>query len=374
MLKYSTGARMVISRRKMKTFDMGSMEERLAEIDESLCSPNTLKSPSLIRSLTFERAGLSRILSAVGEIEKVASSLEETKELLEDDDRELAALAALEIPEMKMRLVKLEHQLKMLLIPPDPNDSRDVIIEIRSGTGGEEAALFAANVYRMYSAFAQKNGWSQEIFSSSGSEKGGFKEVTFALRGKGVYSRMKFEAGEHRVQRVPETETSGRIHTSACTVAVLPEVEEVEITINQDDLRIDVYRSSGPGGQSVNTTDSAVRITHIPTGLVVSCQDEKSQLKNKVKAMKVLRSRLFAKKQEEENARRAEIRKSMVGSGDRSAKIRTYNFPQGRVTDHRIHLSLHSLKDVLGGDLDQIIGPLIEAEQERLLSEVSSGQ
>lgn len=358
----------------MKSFDIGSMEQRLSEIDESLCSPKTLKRPSLIRSLTEERAGLARILNAIGEIEEVGSSLKETKELLEDDDRELAALAAGEILEMEMRLEKLEHQLKMLLIPPDPNDNRDVIVEIRSGTGGEEAALFASDVYRMYTAYAQKNGWSQEIFSSSGSERGGFKEVTFALRGKGVYSRMKFEAGVHRVQRVPETETSGRIHTSACTVAVLPEVEEVEITVNQEDLRVDVYRSSGPGGQSVNTTDSAVRITHIPTGLVVSCQDEKSQHKNRAKAMKVLRSRLFAKKQEEENAKRAETRKSMVGSGDRSAKIRTYNFPQGRVTDHRIHLSLHSLKDVLGGDLDQIIEPLNEAEQERLLSEVSSGQ
>ena len=357
----------------MKPFDSGSMEQRLKEIDESLCSPDILKIPSKIRSLTEERAGLARILNAIGEIEEVGSSLKETKELLEDDDRELAALAALEIPEMEMKLDELEHQLKMLLIPPDPNDNRDVIIEIRSGTGGEEAALFAADVYRMYTAYAQKNGWSQEIFSSSGSEKGGFKEVTFALRGKGVYSRMKFEAGVHRVQRVPETETSGRIHTSACTVAVLPEVEEVEVTVNQEDLRIDVYRSSGPGGQSVNTTDSAVRITHIPTGLVVSCQDEKSQHKNRAKAMKVLRSRLFAKKQEEENAKRAETRKSMVGSGDRSAKIRTYNFPQGRVTDHRIHLSLHSLKDVLSGDLDQIIEPLTEAEQERLLSEVSSG-
>ncbi len=357
----------------MKTFDTGSMEQRLKEIDESLCSPNTLKNPTLIRSLTEERAGLSRILGTMEDIEKVGSSLEETKELLEDNDRELAALAAREIPEMEMKLNKLEHQLKMLLIPPDPNDSRDVIIEIRSGTGGEEAALFAADIYRMYTGYAQKNGWSQEIFSSSGSERGGFKEVTFALRGKGVYSRIKFEAGVHRVQRVPETETSGRIHTSACTVAVLPEAEEIEVKINQEDLRIDVYRSSGPGGQSVNTTDSAVRITHLPTGLVVSCQDEKSQHKNRVKAMKVLRSRLLAKKQEEEKAKRAETRKTMVGSGDRSAKIRTYNFPQGRITDHRIHLSLHSLKDILSGDLDQIIEPLIEAEQERLLSEVSSG-
>lgn len=357
----------------MKTSDIESLEQRLKKIDESLCSPETHKNSSLIRSLTEERAGLSRILNITGEIERTVSSLEELKVLLEDDDRELAALAAQEIPEIEAKLDKLELQLKMLLIPPDPNDNRDVIIEIRSGTGGEEAALFAADVYRMYTGYAQKNGWSQEIFSSSGSERGGFKEVTFALRGKGVYSRIKFEAGVHRVQRIPETETSGRIHTSACTVAVLPEAEEIEVSIDQEDLRIDVYRSSGPGGQSVNTTDSAVRITHIPTGLVVSCQDEKSQHKNRVKAMKVLRSRLLAKKQEEEKARRAETRKSMVGSGDRSAKIRTYNFPQGRVTDHRIHLSLHSLKDILGGDLDQIIEPLIEAEQEKLLSEVSSG-
>jgi peptide chain release factor 1 len=357
----------------MKTADIESMEQRVKEIDESLCSPETLKRPPLIRSLTEERASLSRILDTVEEIGKTTSSIEEMRGFLSDNDRELADLAATEIPVMEKVLGELEGKLKKLLIPPDPNDNRDVIVEIRSGTGGEEAALFAADVYRMYTAFAQKNGWSQEIFSSSGTEKGGFKEVTFALRGKGVYRRMKFEAGVHRVQRVPETETSGRIHTSACTVAVLPEVEEVEVEINQDDLRIDVYRSSGPGGQSVNTTDSAVRITHVPTGLVVSCQDEKSQHKNKAKAMKVLRSRLFAKKQEEEKAKRAEVRKSMVGSGDRSAKIRTYNFPQGRVTDHRIHLSLHSLKDILSGDLDQVIEPLIEAEQERLLAEVSSG-
>ena len=247
------------------------------------------------------------------------------------------------------------------------------MIELRSGTGGEEAALFAADIYKMYSCYAQKKNWSIEIFSSSGSERGGFKEVIFAIRGSGVYSRMRFEAGVHRVQRVPETETSGRIHTSACTVAVLPEAKDVEIEINPEDLRIDVYRSSGPGGQSVNTTDSAVRITHKPTGLVVSCQDEKSQHKNKAKALKVLRSRLFALKQEEERAKRDEVRKGMVGSGDRSAKIRTYNFPQGRLTDHRIHLSLHSLKAILAGELDQVIDPLIEAEQERLLSEVSTG-
>jgi len=357
----------------MNREDMATMEERVREIDQSLCSPETLKNPRLIRSLTEERAGLAKILKKGEEIQETGESLEEMRSLVDDEDRELAEMAADEIPQLENRMEKLEKELRKLLIPPDPNDSRDVIIEIRSGTGGEEAALFAADVYRMYSSYAQKKNWSQEVFSSSDSERGGFKEITFALRGAGAYSRMKFEAGVHRVQRVPETETSGRIHTSACTVAVLPEAEEVEVEISQEDLRIDVYRSSGPGGQSVNTTDSAVRITHIPTGLVVSCQDEKSQHKNRAKAMKVLSSRLLAMKQEEEKAKRAETRKSMVGSGDRSAKIRTYNFPQGRVTDHRIHLTLHSLKDVLGGDLDQVIDPLVEAEQERLLAEVSAG-
>ncbi len=356
----------------MKLDDIRSMEQRLGEIDEELCSPQTLKNPSLIRSLTEERAGLARILDTVREMREIGSSLEEMRQFAGDEDQELASMASGEIPLLENRLAELEHRMKALLIPPDPNDRRDVIIEIRSGTGGEEAALFAADVFRMYTNYAQKRGWSHEVFSSSESERGGFKEITFALRGQGVYSRMKFEAGVHRVQRVPETETSGRIHTSACTVAVLPEAEEVEIDINPEELRIDVFRSSGPGGQSVNTTDSAVRITHLPTGLVVSCQDEKSQHKNKMKAMKVLRSRLLALAQEEEQAKRAKARKSMVGSGDRSAKIRTYNFPQGRVTDHRIHLSLHSLRDVLGGELDQVIDPLIEAEQERLLAEVSS--
>ena len=356
----------------MSSTDRDSLSARRDEIDAALCSPETHRDQSRIRSLTEERAGLVKLLNTLDEIAGTEKTIADTQEVLADEDPELAEMARAELPELEVRLAKLQKKLKHLLIPPDPNDGRDVIIEIRSGTGGEEAALFAADVFRMYSSYAQKRGWTIEVFNSSGTERGGMKEVIFAVRGSGVYSRMKFEAGVHRVQRVPETETSGRIHTSACTVAILPEAEEVEVEINPEDLRIDVYRSSGPGGQSVNTTDSAVRITHLPSGLVVSCQDEKSQHKNRVQAMKVLTARMFALKQQEENAKRAETRKSMVGSGDRSAKIRTYNFPQGRITDHRIGLSLHSLKDVLGGDLDQVIEPLVEAEQERMLAEVTA--
>lgn len=358
----------------MRTGDRQALSVRLQEIDDSLCLPETLRSPALIRSLTEERAGLVKILQVLESISETETSVEELRSLVDDEEEELAAMARHDLSEMESLLEELSARLKRLLIPPDPNDARDVIVEVRSGTGGEEAALFAAEVYRMYSAYAQKKSWSTETISASGSERGGFKEIIFSIRGSGVYSRLKFEAGVHRVQRVPETETSGRIHTSACTVAVLPEAEEVEVEVNQEDLRIDVYRSTGPGGQSVNTTDSAVRITHLPTGLVVSCQDEKSQHKNRAQAMKVLRTRLYAMKQEEENAKRAQARKSMVGSGDRSAKIRTYNFPQSRVTDHRIGLTLHSLREVMAGDLDQVIDPLVEAEQERLLAEMSAGE
>jgi len=358
----------------MRLGDRQALSTRLQEIDDSLCIPETLRNPSMIRSLTEERSGLVKILQVLDSIAETETSIEELRSLTDDEEEELASMAKHDLAEMESLLEKLSARLKRLLIPPDPNDARDVIVEVRSGTGGEEAALFAAEVYRMYSAYAQKKNWSTETINSSGSERGGFKEIIFSIRGNGVYSRLKFEAGVHRVQRVPETETSGRIHTSACTVAVLPEAEEVEVEVNQEDLRIDVYRSTGPGGQSVNTTDSAVRITHLPSGLVVSCQDEKSQHKNRAQAMKVLRTRLYAMKQEEENAKRAKVRKSMVGSGDRSAKIRTYNFPQSRVTDHRIGLTLHSLKEVMAGDLDQVIDPLVEAEQERLLAEMSVGE
>ena len=357
----------------MRATDLESVTARIQEIDQSLCDPETLRDSRRIRALTEERSHLDQLRATLAEIEEVDAGMAEAQEVLDDGDPELAEIAREELPDLQRRREELEQRRRKLLIPPDPNDKRDVIVEIRAGTGGEEAALFAGDVFSMYSSYAQGRGWSLEVMSSRESERGGFKEVVFALRGKGVYSRMKFEAGVHRVQRVPETETQGRIHTSACTVAVLPEAEEVDVEIDPSDLRIDVYRSSGPGGQSVNTTDSAVRITHEPTGIVVACQDEKSQHKNRAKAMKVLRSRLLAHFREKEEAKRADARKSMVGSGDRSAKIRTYNFPQNRITDHRINLSMHNLDQVLGGGLDPVIDALVEAEEERLLAEMSTG-
>lgn len=346
---------------------------RIAEIDALLCLPETQRSSSAIRALSSERASLSRIRDALEALASVGRLVEELEEALSGSDPELAEMAREELPGAIAKRSALEDSLKRMLLPRDENEGRNVIVEIRGGTGGEEAALFAADVFRMYSGYASRRGWRIEVLGSRPSEKGGFKEISFSISGEGVYSRMKYEAGVHRVQRVPETEAQGRIHTSACTVAVLPEAEEVEVDIRPDDLKIDVYRSTGPGGQSVNTTDSAVRITHLPTGLVVTCQDEKSQHKNKAKAMKVLSSRLLALKQEEAESERASARRSMVGSGDRSAKIRTYNFPQSRVTDHRIHLTVHSLEQVMAGDLDGIVDALVSDEQDRLLAERSTG-
>jgi len=271
---------------------------------------------------------------------------------------------------LENRKPKLEEQLKILLLPKDPNDEKNVIVEIRAGTGGEEAALFAGDLFRMYNRYAEKQGWKVEIIDSNPTELGGFKEVIFEIYGNGAYSRLKYESGVHRVQRVPTTEAGGRIHTSAATVAVLPEAQEVDIEINPNDLRIDIFRASGHGGQGVNTTDSAVRITHIPTGMVVTCQDERSQLKNKDKAMKVLRARLMEKAQEEQNQKIAQNRRSQVGSGDRSERIRTYNFPQGRITDHRIGLTIHQLTNVLEGELDEIIDALISEDQAKKLAQV----
>ena len=288
-------------------------------------------------------------------------------------DAELAEFARAELPELKAKLETLEAELKRMLVPRDPDDDKNVIVEIRAGTGGDEASLFAADLYRMYSKFAEKRGWRQEMMTTSASEVGGFKEIIFLLEGDGVYRAMKFESGVHRVQRVPDTEASGRIHTSAATVAVLPEVEDVDVEVREQDLRVDVYRAGGPGGQGVNTTDSAVRITHLPTGLVVTCQDERSQIKNRAKAMKVLRARLYDAKLQAAQAKYAAQRKSQVSTGDRSAKIRTYNFPQGRITDHRINLTLYRLDDFMEGDLDQMSEALISADTAERLAALGAG-
>ncbi|MCL5020020.1 MAG: peptide chain release factor 1, partial [Patescibacteria group bacterium] len=295
---------------------------------------------------------------------KITQELEGARDILKDShDAELRDVAQEEIKELQEKIGILENELKEKLIPQDPQNSKNVIIEIRAGTGGEEAGLFAGDLYRMYSHYAEKMGWKLEILSSSPSDLGGFKEIIFALSGQDVYGTMKFESGVHRVQRVPVTESSGRIHTSASSVAVLPEAEEIDVQIDPKDIKVDVYRSSGPGGQSVNTTDSAVRVTHLPTGMVVTCQDEKSQIKNKAKALKVLRARLFDKMQAEQNAEITAARRAMVSTGDRSAKIRTYNFPQNRITDHRIGLVLYSLGNILDGDLDHLVESLRLAEQ-----------
>jgi peptide chain release factor 1 len=297
------------------------------------------------------------------QLQAVEQELADIRELLADGaDEDLRALAREEADSLSRRRADLLAQLRDLLQPRDPNDTRDVIVEVRAGTGGEEASLFAADLYRMYARYAEGRRWKIEVLDSNSTDLGGFREIVFEIAGRGAYSRLKYESGVHRVQRVPATEASGRIHTSTATVAVLPEVDEVEVAINEGDLKIDVYRSSGHGGQSVNTTDSAVRITHLPTGLVVTCQDEKSQLKNKVRAMSVLRARLYDLEQQRAHAEQAEARRAQVGTGERAEKIRTYNFPQNRITDHRIGLTLHSLDRLLAGDLDPLIEPLILAQ------------
>lgn len=342
-------------------------ELRFAEVDAGLASPEVLSNPDSLKKLGQERSHLEPIVEAGRELRSLLEERSGARELAESDDEEMAALAEGEIESLDERIGKLQDRVKELLIPPDPLADRAAVLEIRAGTGGDEAGLFAADLFRMYRRMAEREGWSVELMSVSEGIPGAIKEAVFTVKGKGAYGRLRYESGVHRVQRVPETESQGRIHTSAATVAVLPEAEEVDLQIDPNDLRIDVFRSSGPGGQSVNTTDSAVRITHIPTGVVVSCQDEKSQLKNKTKAMKVLRSRLLDRLVAEREAERSRERKTQVGTGDRSAKIRTYNFPQSRVTDHRIGLTLHSLSDILDGDLDEIIASLrIAAEEERL--------
>ena len=339
-------------------------ERRFAGVEEALASPEVLTNPQKLRELGQERAHLEPIVTAGRELKGAVTEHAGAVELAESDDPDMRALAVEEASLLEGRIERLSAQVKELLIPPDPLADRPAVVEVRAGTGGDEAGLFASDLMRMYRAYAEQQGWSFELVNVSEGIPGSIKEAIFTIRGRGVYGRLRYESGVHRVQRVPATESQGRIHTSAATVAVLPEAEEVDVDIDPNDLRIDVFRSSGPGGQSVNTTDSAVRITHIPSGLVVSCQDEKSQHKNKAKALKVLRSRLLDHKIAEAEAERARERKTQVGTGDRSAKIRTYNFPQSRVTDHRIGLTLYRLSEVLDGDLDELISALRLADQE----------
>lgn len=338
--------------------------EKFEELEKKIIDPEIMKDMNVWQKLAKEHGDMKPIVEKYREYSKHKKELEENKEMLKESlDDEMKELVKEEISELEDSIEKEEQDLKILLLPKDPNDEKNVFMEVRAGTGGDEAGLFAEDLLRMYRMFADKQKWKTEIMSISEQGVGGIKEVVFLVKGKGAYSKLKYESGVHRVQRVPATESSGRIHTSAATVAVLPEVEDVDVVINQNDLRIDVYRASGNGGQCVNTTDSAVRITHIPTGLVVTCQDEKSQLKNKDKAMKILKSRLYEKYQEEQNKDIADARKSQIGSGDRSERIRTYNFPQGRVTDHRINMTIYQLDSFLNGDISDMIDALITSDQ-----------
>jgi len=342
--------------------------DRFREVEGLLSDPSVINDQTRYRSLTKEHADLFDVVNAYNRYCKVRDEIDGSQELLKDPDPEVREMASAEVEELEEEQTQLEEQLRVMLLPKDPNDSRNIILEVRAGTGGDEAALFAGDLFRMYTRYAENKGWKVELLSSADSEMGGFKEVIALVSGNGAYSRFKYESGTHRVQRVPETEAQGRIHTSACTVAVLPEAEDVEVDIDPTELRIDVYRASGAGGQHVNKTESAVRITHIPTGVVVSCQDEKSQHKNKAKAMKVLQSRLLDAMQAEQQAQMAADRKSQVGSGDRSERIRTYNFPQGRCTDHRIGLTLYKLESIMQGDLDEVIDSLTTHYQAEMMA------
>jgi peptide chain release factor 1 len=335
------------------------IEEKYENLTELLMDPKVLSVQADVQKYSREHSELQPIVEKIRQYKKVLSDLESTEELLKSGDNELKELAQAEFDELKKKKPLLESELKLMMLPVDPRDSKNVILEIRAGTGGEEAALFGAALFRMYTKYAESRKWKVEIISMNATGLGGIKEVIASIQGKGVYSKLKYESGVHRVQRVPATETSGRIHTSAATVAVLPEAEDVDVKIDAKDLRIDTFCSSGAGGQSVNTTYSAVRIVHVPTGLVVQCQDERSQTKNRDKAMKVLRSRLYELQMEEKDKERAQDRKSQVGSGDRSERIRTYNYPQNRVTDHRTGLSLHKLEQILEGNLEELLDNLI---------------
>ena len=349
---------------------LASLEERYEELGNLIGDPEVMADLGRWQQYVKSHSELTDVVGVYLDYKKVMKEIQDAKTLLNEDlEGDMREMAQAELDELVERKVGLEQRLKVLLLPRDPNDEKNVILEIRAGTGGEEAALFAADMFRMYSRYAERQGWKTEMMNANYTDIGGFKEIIFLIEGKGAFSRLKFESGVHRVQRIPSTESGGRIHTSAATVAVMPEAEEVEVDIDPNDLRIDVFCASGHGGQSVNTTQSAVRITHIPSGIVVSMQDEKSQHKNKDKAMKVLRARLLDRAQEEHQQKMASTRRSMVGTGDRSERIRTYNFPQNRVTDHRVGLTLHRLDAVLEGALDEILDTLITTDQAERLKE-----
>ncbi len=347
-----------------------NIEKRYQEIDRKMAQPEVSTDLNQLQALAQERASIENLVTTYREYKSIARSLEETRAMLDDGlDEEMVALAKQEIESLEMQLDGLAQQLKLALLPKDPNDEKDIIMEIRAGAGGNEAALFAADLFRMYSRYAQTKGWETEIISMSESGIGGFKEIIFEIRGRGAFSRLKYERGVHRVQRVPVTESSGRIHTSTATVAVLPKAEEVDIDVNPDDIKVDVFHSGGAGGQNVNKVATAIRMTHLPTGIVVACQDERSQLQNKIKAMSVLRARLLDVEQRKQGEQITRERRSQVGTGDRAEKIRTYNFPQDRISDHRVGLTLHNLPRILEGELDELIDAIATTEQAKQLEE-----
>lgn len=352
-----------------------SLSERHEEISQLLGEPEVINCQNRFKALSKEYAMLEPLVSSFAAYKVALDSLHQAQDLLKDPDLEMQAMATEEMAQAQSSIAELEQQLQILLLPKDPDDNRNVYLEIRAGTGGDEAAIFAGDLFRMYAKYAESQRWQVEIVSTNHGEHGGYKEIISRISGNDVYARLKFESGAHRVQRVPETESQGRIHTSACTVAILPEVEEVDaIEVNTDELRIDTFRASGAGGQHVNKTDSAIRITHLPTGTVVECQDERSQHKNKAKAMALLKTRLLDAEQSKQRQQQAQTRKSLVGSGDRSERIRTYNYPQARVTDHRINLTLYKLNEVIEGHLDAILHPLQQEHQAELLAELSQNE